>query len=265
LNKVKLDVNGVPYAVFEAGQGEETLMLLHGFTGRIENWRDHIAVFSQEHRVIAVDLLGHGDTSSPNDHRRYAIERAAADLIAILDGLQVAQVNLLGYSMGGRLALYTALHFPQRVKRLILESASPGIEEISEREARVKSDEALAEFVEREGMEVFVNRWENLPLFATQHTLSDDMRLQYRQLRLQNNPVPLANSLRGMGTGVQPSLWQKLNNLSMPTLLIFGELDTKFTQIAYLMEAEIPQTEMRVVPPSIWNNPHCMIVLCLIF
>jgi 2-succinyl-6-hydroxy-2,4-cyclohexadiene-1-carboxylate synthase len=250
LNKVKLQVNGVEYRVLEAGAGEEAVMLLHGFTGRIENWRDQIALFSQDHRVIVIDLLGHGDTDAPDEVRRYAIEEAAADLIAVLDQLGVAQVNLLGYSMGGRLALYIALHFPQLVKRLILESASPGLEDISEREARVKSDEALAAFIEQEGIEAFVQRWEALPLFATQQALSEGVRLQHRQLRLQNNPVGLANSLRGMGTGVQPSLWQKLNHLSMPMLLIVGELDTKFTQIAYRMEAQTPQTEMRVVPQA---------------
>lgn len=244
-----MNINGVNYHYLDYGKGSETL-LLHGFTGSIENWAEHTAVFAGHYRVIAVDLLGHGQTDSPSNARRYRIENAAADLIGLLDMLQIEQVTLLGYSMGGRLALYTAIQYPERVKRLILESASPGLKTAEERAARVVSDEALAQEIERLGVEAFVHQWEKLPLFATQAALPDAVRLRLRELRLRNSPIGLANSLRGMGTGVQPSLWDDLHRLTMPVLLIAGEADQKFTLIARLIHQQLHNARIAVMPEA---------------
>src|SRR5690349_3403754 len=112
-------INDIHYHVEVTGTGEP-LVLLHGFSGSGANWSEHVEAFAQEFRVVAIDLLGHGQTDSPPDPARYAMERAAADLIAILDALDMPTVHLLGYSMGGRLALYTALTYPGRFNRLIL-------------------------------------------------------------------------------------------------------------------------------------------------
>ena len=157
------------------------------------------------------------------------MEHAADDLAVIFAKLGFSSVNLLGYSMGGRLALYTAITHPTLMHTLILESASPGLESDAERLARIHSDDQLAHKIEVEGLENFVEYWTNLPLFATQ---SDEVRERLKRQRLRNNPLGLANSLRGMGTGVQSSLWHRLNEIACPTLLITGKGDNKFTEIA---------------------------------
>jgi len=224
------------------------LLLLHGFTGSGENWNDLMPVFGERYAVITVDILGHGRSASPTDPNRYTMPQVAADLIALLDTWQVGQTAVLGYSMGGRLALYLACTYPERFSQLILESSSPGLATEAERAARRQSDEALANWIETNGIEAFVDRWETLPLWASQEQLSEEVRARLRQQRLQNSPLGLANSLRGMGTGAQPSLWEKLPALTLPTLLIAGELDTKFVAINKEMAELLPNGRLHRIP-----------------
>jgi 2-succinyl-6-hydroxy-2,4-cyclohexadiene-1-carboxylate synthase len=197
-----------------------------------------------------VDLLGHGQTEAPTDPDRYTIEQSASDLAGLLTTIASGPINLLGYSMGGRLALYFALHYPYLVQRLILESASPGLPDVTSQQERVRSDEQLANAIETQGMVAFVERWEALPLFATQHALPADVQTMLHEQRLRNRPHGLANSLRGMGTGAQPSLWEQLPGLSVSTLLLAGALDEKFKIIAEQMATYLPKATVAIVPDA---------------
>lgn len=226
------------------------LLLLHGFTGSSANWDHLLPVFGERYSVITVDVLGHGRSASPPDPKRYTLPQVADDVIALLNAWQIGQTAVLGYSMGGRLALYLACIYPERVSQLILESSSPGLVTEAERAARRQSDEALADWIEANGIEPFVERWEKLPLWASQQQLPEDVRLRLHQQRLQNNPTGLANSLRGMGTGAQPSLWEKLPALTLPTLLIAGELDTKFVTINKEMAELLPNSRLHLIPQA---------------
>ena len=208
------------------------------------------AVLAPHYRLIAPDLLGHGRAPAPADPTRYAMPHAAQDLAHLLDQLHLEKINLLGYSMGGRLALYFALHYPQRIHKLILESASPGLDTAVERHTRRQNDHTLADRLERDGLPAFVNFWESLPLWASQASLPSVKRDALRQQRLQNQPAGLANSLRGMGTGVQPSLWGKLAQLQKKTLLLAGALDSKFMAINQRMVALLPQAQLEIVPQA---------------
>jgi 2-succinyl-6-hydroxy-2,4-cyclohexadiene-1-carboxylate synthase len=234
----QLEINGVSYHVRVQGRGNPLLML-HGFTGSSQNWESIMPALSERYQVVSVDLLGHGRTDAPTDPVRYAMPQAAADLIAIADYLNLDRFHLLGYSMGGRLALYTAIHYAKRVQALILESSSPGLATEVERSARIDNDNALADRIERAGIETFVNFWESIGLWESQRSLSSEVRQRVRHLRLQNNAVGLANSLRGMGTGQQPSLWDHLQSITIPVLLLTGELDTKFEALNDQMNAHI--------------------------
>lgn len=245
----RLRINGLQLNIEVAGTGQP-LVILHGFTGSAVNWRARAAVYASHFQTIAVDLLGHGQSDSPADPARYRMEHCVEDLLAIFDQLKLARINLLGYSMGGRVALHWAAAQPERLSALILESASPGLADAAERTARIQSDEALADFIEREGLRAFVERWENLPLFASQARLPEPVRAELRAQRLQNNPLGLAHSLRGLGTGVQSPLWERLPNLHVPTLLIAGELDLKFTAIAHSMAHNLPRSQVSLVPEA---------------
>ena len=201
--------------------------------------------------VLAPDLLGHGSSPHTNDSARYAMAHAAADLNSLLEDSSTEAVHLLGYSMGGRLALFFALSYPERVRTLCLVSASPGISSAVERDERRDRDNALADQIERDGISDFVDYWESLPMWESQQrNLSTEQRMQLRAQRLQNRPNGLANSLRGMGTGVQPNLHEDLPALVAPTLLIFGAEDEKFVITNRKMAQGIANSRLVVIPET---------------
>ncbi len=239
-------VNGIKYHLEMEGQGPP-LVLLHGFTGSTKNWQPLVPAFRSHYQIIRLDLIGHGLSEAPREYQRYSMEQAVRDIISLLDYLGLKKINLLGYSMGGRLALLVALKYSERLQTLILESSSPGLAQESERAARRTADEDLAIFIEEQGMVAFVDKWTEIPLFTTQLQLNDPIKNALRLQRLQNKISGLANSLRGMGTGRQESLWSSLPQLAVPTLLLVGELDPKFQQLGISMAREIPCSVLQVV------------------
>ncbi|WP_102345202.1 2-succinyl-6-hydroxy-2,4-cyclohexadiene-1-carboxylate synthase [Bacillus sp. Marseille-P3661] len=242
-----LNLNGVEYYVEVHGKGEP-LLLLHGFTGSGKDWHPFIEQWKTDFQLIVVDIIGHGKTEQPADHARYSIEAVANDLVEMLNLLNINHTSILGYSMGGRLALTFTVLFQERVRALILESSSPGLKTNEEQEDRKTKDHSLADKIEKGGIEAFVDFWERIPLFASQATtLPPDNRESLRKARLQNQPLGLANSLRGMGTGEQPSWWSRLKELTIPVLLLAGEWDEKFCNINKSMNVQLNNSKFVIV------------------
>jgi 2-succinyl-6-hydroxy-2,4-cyclohexadiene-1-carboxylate synthase len=242
-------INGVHYHVEVLGEGFPFL-LLHGFTGDSSTWQPFYDQWGNHSKLIVPDIIGHGKTESPNDAKRYSIKCVAGDLIEILDSLGVEQVDLLGYSMGGRLAIGFANLIPNRVRKIILESSSPGLLTAEERELRRMKDGKLAEFINEKGIEAFVDYWENIPLFDPMKQLPIEVQQAVRLQRLANNPLGLSNSLVGMGTGVQPSFWESLEEISNEVLLVTGEKDEKFCRIAEMMMRELKNSKWITIQNS---------------
>jgi len=251
---MRIAINGVTYRVRVAGDGP-ALLLLHGFTGTGATWDGLVPTLSRQFRTLAPDLIGHGETGAPPDPARYRMERCVADLLALLDALEADRCHVLGYSMGGRVALHLALAAPERVLTLVLEGASPGIPDPAERAQRVQQDEALAAFIEREGVAAFAERWERMPIFDSQRRLPAAVRAALRAQRLQHTGIGLANSLRGMGAGAQEPVVERLSELTMPCLLVAGELDDKYRGLVAAMAARMPRAETAVVPGA-GHNVH---------
>ncbi len=245
----RVEVNGVHLNVESAGEGSP-LVLLHGFTGSTATWASHIDEFARSHRVIAIDSLGHGLSDSPDDPARYGIGFASEDLIAVLDLLGVGKAALLGYSMGGRVALSVAIVAPERLSALVVESASPGLPDGEARRARADSDAQLASEIEQEGVEAFIARWERMPLFSSQSGLSAEARATLRDQRLGNSAKGLAGSLRGLGQGSQPPLHDHLPTVQAPTLFIAGELDPGYCRMGREVCGLIPRSRLAVVPDA---------------
>lgn len=242
-------VRGVSLHVETAGAGAP-LVLLHGFTGSGESWRQHVPAFATRFLTLTIDLLGHGRSDAPADPGRYGIERVADDVLAVLDQLGLTRAAALGYSMGGRLALFLATVAPERISALVLESSSPGIRAPAERRERAARDTALADAIERDGITAFVDRWERLPLFATQARLPDAERAAQRAQRLAQSPRGLANSLRGMGQGVQPPLFERLATIPMPALIVAGALDPAYCALGHEMTRLIPNARLAIIPDA---------------
>ena len=220
------------------------ILLLHGFTGSTAEWADVIPRLAPFRQVIAVDLPGHGQSLAD----QCSMENCVSEMLAMMEDRGHAQFDLLGYSLGGRVALHLALAAPERVRSLILESASPGIADPAERAARAAADDALADQIVTQGVEWFADYWQAIPLFASQASLPTEARAALRERRLRNSPAGLATSLRGMGTGRQESLWPRLDTITMPTLLMTGELDIKFKAINRQMAALMPSARHTSLP-----------------
>ncbi|MEZ2239898.1 2-succinyl-6-hydroxy-2,4-cyclohexadiene-1-carboxylate synthase [Microcoleus sp.] len=229
------------------------ILLLHGFTGDLQDFTPIIALLSPSYYCLAVDLPGHGKTSIRGEETCYNMSNTALALIHLLDDLQIHKCLLLGYSMGGRLALYMTLHFPDRFEKVVLESASPGLKTQKERSHRLESDLQIAQKLENSNLQEFLYYWYDRPLFQSLKKSPNFERLI--ETRLANNPIELAKSLRNMGTGNQPSLWEKLAQNQIPLLLLAGEYDDKFQRINAEIASLCPAAHNKIVSKA-GHNIH---------
>jgi len=240
---------GFALNVERRGKNEGTpLVLLHGFTGSSGAWGEFGELLAQAMAILAVDIVGHGDSDAPTSLDHYRMCTAAADVVAAVERSGFTRANWLGYSMGGRLALHVAAAHPGGIERLVLIGASPGIESKRERLARVAADELLASQIERDGVRPFIDYWESIALFASQRALPAETRRVIRAGRLKNSRTGLANSLRGMGAGAQDALHDQLAGLTMPALVLAGEADAKYAAIAQEFASRMPCARAAIVP-----------------
>lgn len=237
----------------DEGSGRAVVVLLHGFTGSKASWAGLRSTLARKRRVVSIDLPGHGGTRVRP--AAFSMAGAASSVAAALDALGVGPFSLVGYSMGGRLALYLALALRGRVEALVLESASPGIADPADRERRRAADEALAARIEVDGIESFVDSWERRPLFASLAKLPAARARRLRAERLANDPAGLATSLRAMGAGAQPWLGPHLGELAAPTLFITGEDDAKYAGIGRALARDLPRARLALVEGA-GHAPH---------
>jgi 2-succinyl-6-hydroxy-2,4-cyclohexadiene-1-carboxylate synthase len=242
----RVPIDGVQINVEVAGAGPP-LVLLHGFATSAQIWEPHVEAFARHFRTVAVDLVGHGGSDAPEDPRRYGIAHQVEHVLGVLDWLEIRRACLLGYSMGGRVALALAIAAPERLWALVLESTSPGLRDPEARMTRAVQDAMLAETIEREGVEAFVDGWERLPLFATHVALPEGTRAALRAVRLRNRAKGLANSLRGFGQGAMVPMHDFLGEIGAPTLILAGALDPSYCEVARMMSERIPRAVLRIV------------------
>ncbi|MCJ0571092.1 2-succinyl-6-hydroxy-2,4-cyclohexadiene-1-carboxylate synthase [Enterococcus cecorum] len=215
-------------------EGVPTLVCLHGFTGTLHTF-DFLVDQLPGVNILALDLIGHGQTSVHVPTVHYTMSQVVKDVRAFLEKLGLTECFLFGYSMGGRVALAFATTFPKMVLSLILESSTAGIKEAVLRANRRKQDQKWIHLLREEGLKDFVQQWQEVPLFASQKALPQAVQLRVYQERMSQNRWGLANSLAYMGTGAQMNYWPQLTKMEMPLLYLAGEFDAKFCQIGQEM------------------------------
>ena len=218
----------------------ETLVLLHGFGGTRHVWDRMAARLSpQRYLPLALDLPGHGEAVEGTSPVTFA------GCVAQVLAQSPERFALCGYSLGGRVALNLALAAPARVSRLVLVSSTAGIEDPHERARRRDSDAQLAEELESAPFEDFIERWRSQPLFADEPPEVDELA---RAEQRRNDPARLAAALRGIGTGDMESMWNRLEELTMPVTVAAGERDAKFRALGLRMAELAPRGELFVLP-----------------
>jgi 2-succinyl-6-hydroxy-2,4-cyclohexadiene-1-carboxylate synthase len=216
----------------------ETVTCLHGFTQWGESWQELRALFPDDgRRWLAPDL------------RATTLAEADAEVLALWDRAGVRGSHLVGYSQGGRVALHLAAAHPERVRTLTTIGAHAGFEGEARR-GRLEADLALADRVEREGMDWFAGYWAALPLFATLARRGPAFQARLHAARRRNDPAHLAATLRGMGAGASEPFWDRLGSITAPTLAVAGAEDEPYVAFAERLVAAIPDARAAVVPDA---------------
>jgi 2-succinyl-6-hydroxy-2,4-cyclohexadiene-1-carboxylate synthase len=219
----------------------EPLLLLHGFMQTGRGWDEVVRHLDGErYRPLAPDIRGHGAAAlwRPIDF---------ASCVEDVTRLAGRRFALAGYSQGGRLALHVALAHPERVTRLVLVSATAGIEDDAERGRRRAADERLAAWMEADGrlMSEVADRWAEQPLFAGQAAA---VVAAARADRLSNEPAHIAAALRGIGTGAMAPLWHRLGELGeLPVTVLAGARDPKYVALGERLARTLRRAELTVI------------------
>jgi 2-succinyl-6-hydroxy-2,4-cyclohexadiene-1-carboxylate synthase len=230
---------------FVTGEGEP-VTLLHGFTQSGRSWQEVISVMPAGWRFVVPDLRGHGETRL-RPGAACTMEACAADLEMLWGHLGIDRTHVVGYSMGGRLALHVAARHPERLLSVLTIGAHAGLEPEA-REGRKLGDEALAERIEKDGVEAFVHYWAGLPLLAGLERRGPSFVAQLHAERMKNTVAGLAASLRGMGAGVMEPVWDELGRVTVPCTFVAGQLDHGYVASARRLAASVPSGRVEIVP-----------------
>lgn len=230
------------------------MVFLHGFMGSGADWLPVAKRISDQFFCILPDLPGHGQNTQLNFNKPLTFDAVSTALSGFLSTVEKRPICLVGYSMGGRIALYFALEFPAVVTTLVLEGANPGLVGAEARRMRAELDRRRAEQLQQMGLDAFIDAWYTMPLF---NSLQARPRLLQatKARRRQNNGPWLAKVIRELSPGRQPSLWPHLERLTMPVALVIGALDAKYTALNEEMAAKILHSKLFVVPQA-GHNVH---------
>ena len=239
-----LDVGDASLNYFVAGDGVP-VTLLHGFTQSGRSWRELISKVPAGWMWIVPDLRGHGETQVCQG-AECTMAACTEDLVKLWDALGVEKSHVVGYSMGGRLALHLAATKQDRLLSIVTVGAHAGLEEDA-REGRRRGDEALAERIERDGIEAFANYWGSLPLFAGLERRGPNYLAEVHAERMRNHVAGLACSLRGMGAGVMQPVWDELAQVTIPCTFVAGQLDHGYVASARRLAATAPNGRYEIV------------------
>ncbi len=208
------------------------IFFLHGFAGQADDWSFLFKkVLDLNFYPIAIDLIGHGKSDKPDDKNLYTEESLILQLHNVIHKICLGKFILCGYSLGGRLALSYASTYNLNIKALILESATPGINEPQSQIERVNNDKLLAKKIKDEGVEKFFEFWYNIPLFQSLKLQNEIVLSNLIKKRTNNSVIGLSNMMVGFSQGNMSSKWKLLHNINSKTLLLSGSLDSKFTNI----------------------------------
>jgi 2-succinyl-6-hydroxy-2,4-cyclohexadiene-1-carboxylate synthase len=243
---------GIHFKTYGTKQ-KPALIFLHGFMGSGEDWEEIISYMHRDYYCITADLPGHGhslDLKALGDV--WSFNKLSQRLDALFSFLNLSAVNLVGYSMGGRIAIYYTNKYKSRVNRLVIESASPGLKLKNERENRLKNDRRLAETLRITNLVQFISDWYDQPVFAGLKHHPEYKNMVTR--RGKNNRDLLVKSLKTFSTAKQPYLLNTLISFQNPLALFCGDKDLKFTELMIFLKKELPGSRLYIMKNCAHNS-----------
>jgi len=215
---------------YSAGNPEkQCIIFFYVFLGSGLDWEEIIDRLSSDFYCLAIDLPGHGKTRVHGSITAYSMESFAGSFTRFVKSSGIMNPSLVGYSMGGRLAMFLTVSVHNLWSAAVFESATPGLRKEKQRVERQTKDNKIAKRLEKEKLEDFIADWYQQTLFQTLEKSKNFNSIVKR--RRNNNSEELAKSLKMMGVGVQPSLWNACRTINIPILLLTGEFDRKFCSI----------------------------------
>lgn len=246
---MKIKVDDIQFHIREYGDitSSDILIALHGFSGSGQVFEHLSEEFEQfKCKLLAVDLIGHGDTITPQQAEVHTFKSQMDALSKLIVELNIPKFHLLGYSMGGRLALHFAIQNPQNVTSLVLESTNIGISNQNERKERAKRDALLADEIQLD-YPGFLKKWNKLPLFKSPKNAPMELIKKFNSIQLNQDPIQMAFSAREFSPGKIPFVINELESLNFPVLAITGELDHTYTQLWKSLTDTIPNGNHREI------------------
>jgi 2-succinyl-6-hydroxy-2,4-cyclohexadiene-1-carboxylate synthase len=228
--------------------------MLHGFGGLATDWKNLITQLGTEYYCIAPDLPGHGESPLPATSTEISLSWFAKEVTGLIESLELEDPILLGYSMGGRVALQCALDHPTSLQALVLESTSPGLEGDHERQLRSSLDSNRADRLRKFGAEDFFEEWYHQPLFDSISEQSHLVTALIEARALQDSNS-LAMVLEQLSPGRQAPLWNELKRLHIPVKLLSGANDREYSRISRRMTEMVPHSEWTVIADA-GHNCH---------
>jgi pimeloyl-ACP methyl ester carboxylesterase len=244
----RVDVNGVSLYHEVTGHGPP-LVLVHGFACGLRMWDPQVKALARSWRVVTYDVRGHGISGAPDDWAAYSQAISVADLGGLLERLGLRRAAVGGLSMGGNIALNFALAHPERVTALVVADTGAGSDEAADWIATVH---ALADALERDGLEAFVDAALANPLFARYAARGPAAERFIRSCLMTHRARGLAHTGREV-LAKRPSIYalaERLRALRVPTLLIVGEHDEPCVKVHRFMAETIPGARHLVIPSA---------------
>jgi pimeloyl-ACP methyl ester carboxylesterase len=245
-------VNGVRLAYEDHGEDDRPFVLLHGFTGSRDDFREHVPALARLGRTILYDHRGHGEATSTGDAATYTFEQLVDDLRALLDGLGVRRCDLLGHSMGGMVALRFALEHPERIASLALMDTAARAPDGMPRAAFA----AGGSIARSDGMATLAKLLRGRALDDPKRPLASrrveaEMGAEVyweRQRRRIEAMDPEAFAALGLSLVDQEPLTHRLGEILSPTTVIVGDEDLPFLAPADEMVRGIRGARLVTIP-----------------
>jgi 3-oxoadipate enol-lactonase len=239
-------VNGVKLNFELHGESGDPLVLVHGYTGDITDWRHQLPAFSPSFRVLIADNRGHGKSEAPGDRSSYTVEQMTADMMALVDDLGFERFHLLGHSMGGAIAQEIAIASPERLLSLTLHDTTNSFAAPLMNSALAVWRDYRFKVAESEGMHAVAAMTSPFP--PPPHMPA--ARLEETRDRLAAMTV---DAFIGAWEGL--AAWQGAETraaaITAPSLVIYGDIDTQFIIDGSLsLAATIPGAQLAVIPQS---------------